>query len=207
MTHNPSATAQPQPSTSPDQQPPAGPGRPGPAANPPDARTPQQRVRISSPQTLLAAIPGLLGFQPVDSIVVIGTGQPGAEVELTLRYDLPDPAAPRAAAALAAGVLNILAVQHITTAAAVGYGADGAVSPVAAALRFRAVEAGITLTDVLRAEDGRYWSYVCATELLPVRRHPVQRRRPSDRPGVRRQRAPGAREQAGAGRHDRPGRR
>lgn len=162
MTHNPSPTAQPQPSASPGQRPPDEPGRPGPAANPPDARTPQQRVRISSPQTLLAAIPGLLGFQPADSIVVIGTGQPGAEVELTLRYDLPDPAAPRAAAALAAGVLNILAVQHITTAAAVGYGADGAVSPVAAALRFRASEAGVTLTDVLRADDGRYWSYVCA---------------------------------------------
>ncbi len=119
-------------------------------------------MRISSPKTLLAAIPGLMGFQPADSIVVIGTGQPGAEVELTLRYDLPDPAAPRAAVAIAAGVLNILAVQHITTAAAVGYGADGAVSPVAAALRSRAAEAGITLTDVLRAEDNRYWSYVCA---------------------------------------------
>jgi Domain of unknown function (DUF4192) len=162
MTHNPSATAQPKPPAAPGQQPSDEPGRPGPAASPPDARTPQQRVRISSPQTLLAAIPGLLTFQPADSIVVLGTGQPGAEVELTLRYDLPDPSAPRAAAALAAGVLNILAVQHITAAAVVGYGADGAVSPVAAALRFRAAEAGITLTDVLRAEDGRYWSYVCA---------------------------------------------
>ena len=68
---------------------------------------------------------------------MIGTGQPGAEVQLTLRYDLPDPAAPRRAAAIAAGVMNILTVQGITTAAAVGYGADGAVSPVAAALRDR----------------------------------------------------------------------
>jgi hypothetical protein len=161
MTHNPSATAQPKPSTPPGQQPSDEPGRPVPAASPPDARTPQQRVRISSPLTLLAVIPGLLSFQPADSIVVIGTGQPGAEVQLTLRYDLPDPAAPRAAAAIAANVLDILTVQHITAAAAVGYGADGAVSPVAAALRWRAAEAGITLTDVLRAEDNRYWSYVC----------------------------------------------
>jgi hypothetical protein len=153
MTHNPSATAQPKPATPPRLQPPD---------NPPDTRTPQLRVRISSPLTLLAAIPGLLSFQPADSIVIIGTGQPGAEVQLTLRYDLPDPAVPRGAAALAAGVLNILAVQGITAAAAVGYGADGAVSPVAAALRWRAAAAGITLTEVLRVEGDRYWSYVCA---------------------------------------------
>jgi hypothetical protein len=140
-------------------------------------------VRIGSPLTLLAVVPGLLGFQPADSIVVIGTGQPGAEVQLTLRYDLPDPASTRGAAAIAEGVTSILTMQCITTAAAVGYGADGVVSPVAAALRSRAAEAGVTLTEVLRAEDNRYWSYVCSnpaccpTDGTPfdVADHPVAR--------------------------------
>ena len=162
MTHNPSTGAQPKQSAPASRQSPAKPPRSGQAANPPDARTPQQRLRIGSPLTLLAVVPGLLGFEPADSLVVIGTGQPGAEVQLTLRYDLPDPAVPRGAAAIADGVTNILAVQHITTAAAVGYGPDSVIAPVADALRTRAAEAGIALTEVLRAEGDRYWSYVCS---------------------------------------------
>ena len=162
MTHNPSTAAQPKQSAPAAQRRPAKPRGSGPAANPPDTRTPQQRVRIGSPLSLLAVVPGLLSFQPADSIVVIGTGQPGAEVQLTLRYDLPAPAVPRAAAVIADGVTSILTVQHITTAAAVGYGPDRAVAPVADALRTRAAEAGIALTEVLRAEGGRYWSYVCS---------------------------------------------
>jgi hypothetical protein len=162
MTHNPSTATQPKQSAPAAQRHPAQPRRSGQAANPPDTRTPQQRVRIGSPLTLLAVVPGLLGFEPADSIVVIGTGQPGAEVQLTLRYDLPEPAAPQGAAAIADGVTNILTVQHITTAAAVAYGPDSAVAPVADALRARAAEAGITLTEVLRAEGDRYWSYVCS---------------------------------------------
>jgi hypothetical protein len=163
MTHNPSTAAQPKQSAPAARRHPAKALRSGQAANPPDTRTPQHRVRIGSPLTLLAVVPGLLGFEPADSIVVIGTGQPGAEVQLTLRYDLPGPGAPRgAAAAIAAGVTNILTVQHIRTAAAVAYGPDSAVAPVADALRARAAEAGITLTEVLRAEGDRYWSYVCS---------------------------------------------
>ena len=162
MTHNPSAAARPTQSAPAAQRHPAQPRRPGQTANPPDARTPQQRVRIGSPLSLLAVVPGLLTFEPADSLVVIGTGQPGAEVQLTLRYDLPEPTTLRGAAVLADGVANILAVQHITTAVAVGYGPDRAVAPVANALRARAAEAGIALTEVLRAEGGRYWSYVCS---------------------------------------------
>jgi hypothetical protein len=183
MTHNPSTAAQLKQSTPAGGRPPAEPRGSGRAANPPDAGTPRQRVRIGSPLTLLAVVPGLLGFAPADSIVVIGTGQPGAEVQLTLRYDLPDPAAMRGAAAIAEGVVSILTMQCITTAAAVGYGADRVVSPVAAALRSRAAEAGITLTEVLRADDNRYWSYVCSnpaccpTDGTPfdVADHPVAR--------------------------------
>ena len=183
MTHNPSTAVQPKQSAPAEGQPPDQPRGSGRAANPPDAGTPRQRVRIGSPLTLLAVVPGLLGFEPADSIVVIGTGQPGAEVQLTLRYDLPDPAAARGAAAIAEGVTSILAMQCITTAAAIGYGPDAVVSPVAAALRSRAAEAGIMLTEVLRAEDNRYWSYVCSNPAccpaegtpFDVADHPVAR--------------------------------
>jgi hypothetical protein len=95
---------------------------------------------------------------------VVGTESPGAAVRLTLRYDVPDPRRPGLAAALAAHAVGVLAAQGVTTAVAVGYGTDAAVAPVAGALRDRAAEAGISLTEVLRAESGRYWSYVCANQ-------------------------------------------
>jgi hypothetical protein len=124
----------------------------------PDAGVPRPRVRVGSPAHLLAVVPGLLGFEPGQSIVVVGTESPGAAVRLTLRYDVPDPRRPEAAAALAAHAAGVLAAQRVTTAVAVGYGTDAAVAPVANALRDRAAEAGISLTEVLRAENGRYWS-------------------------------------------------
>ncbi len=177
MTHNPSPTAQTPDST------PAVPRRSDEAANPPDGQASQRRVRIGSPLSLLAAIPGLIRFQPEHSIVVLGTGHPRGEVEITLRYDLPDPADPRSVAAVAANVLDILSAQGMATAAAVGYGTDAEVSPVVAELRSRAAQAGVTLTEALRVEDGRYWSYVCANpECCPadgtpfdVTDHPVTR--------------------------------
>jgi hypothetical protein len=120
------------------------------------------RVRIGSPTSLLAVIPGLLGFDPGRSIVVVGTESRTAMVRVTLRYDVPDPRQPGTAAALARHAVSLLDAQGLTSAVMVGYGPDAAVSPVAAALRERATAAGIAVTELLRAQDGRYWSYVCA---------------------------------------------
>ncbi len=133
----------------------------GAESGPPDAQVAQFRVRVGSPASLLAVVPGLLGFEPGRSIVMVGTESPGTAVRLTLRYDVPDPRQPPAALALAAHAVGVLAAQGVRTAVAVGYGDDAAVAPVAAALRDRAAQAGITLAEVLRAENGRYWSYVC----------------------------------------------
>ena len=183
MTHNPSPTAQTPDSSPAAQRTPAVLRRSDQAANLPDGPTGQRRVRIGSPLSLLAAIPGLIRFQPDHSIVVLGTGHPRGEVEITLRYDLPDPADLRAVAAVAGNVLDILSAQGMTTAAAVGYGADAEVSPVVGALRSLAEQAGLTLAEALRVEGSRYWSYVCANpECCPadgtpfdVADHPVTR--------------------------------
>ena len=143
------------------------PGQPGPRQTPRlaggalDARIPRLRVRIGSPTSLLAVIPGLLGFDPGHSIVVIGTDPRTAQVRVTLRYDVPDPCQPRVTAALAKHAVSLLDAQGVTAAVAVGYGTDAEVSPVAAALRECAAEAGIAVTELLRAENQRYWSYVC----------------------------------------------
>jgi hypothetical protein len=151
------------------------------AGGTPDARIPQLRVRVGSPTSLLAVIPGLLGFDPGHSVVVIGTEPGSAQVRVTLRYDVPDPRKPRVATALARHAVSLLGAQGVAAVAAVGYGTDAEIAPVAAALRERATDAGITVTEVLRAEDGRYWSYICTDpECCPadgtpfdVSRHPA----------------------------------
>ena len=82
--------------------------------------TQQLRVRISSPSSLLAVVPPLLGFEPSEpSLVVVGTEPPRAEVRITLRFDIPDA---RHAAAVVDDAIIYLATNGITTAAVVGYG-------------------------------------------------------------------------------------
>ncbi len=125
----------------------------------PDAGTAtERRIRIASPASLLAVVPVLLGFEPDNSMVVIGIEEPGAEVKLTLRYDLPDPGL---APAVAGHAMSVLTAQRIQTAVGVGYGPEHLVSPVAAALRECAPKTGVTVTELLRAENQRYWSYLC----------------------------------------------
>jgi len=120
-----------------------------------DARTARRAVRVDSAASLLAIIPGLLGFAPGRSIVVIGTEPGSAQVRVTLRYDLPDA---RSASAVARHAVGLLTSQGITTAVAVGYGDETAVTLIATALREHAAKAGVTLAELLRVDGQRYWS-------------------------------------------------
>lgn len=128
----------------------------------PQSEEQPQTVRVSGPASLLALVPHLLGFQPADSVVVIGTAPPSGQVRLTLRYDLPDPPDADIAREIARHAAEVLAAQELQTAAVVGYGSGPAVTPVADALRERAAATGLQITEMLRAENQRYWSYVCA---------------------------------------------
>ena len=121
-------------------------------------------VRMGSPGELLAVVPHLLGFVPQASLVVMGTAPPRDRIKVTLRYDLPDPPGAGVAADIAAHAVGVVGSQQLTAMTAVGYGAEVLVDPVAYALRDAARQAGIDLRDVLRVEDGRYWSYACGDE-------------------------------------------
>jgi hypothetical protein len=107
--------------------------------------------------SLLAGIPYLLGFEPASSMVVIGTRPCTGQITVMLRYDLPEPADPRAAADLATHATGILAGQHVRWASAVGYGPARLVTLVASALWAVAPRAGIEMRQILRVQDGRYW--------------------------------------------------
>ncbi|MGE5132353.1 MAG: DUF4192 domain-containing protein [Gemmatimonadota bacterium] len=127
----------------------------------PPARRSQPPVRLSSPAGVLAAVPHLLGFHPGRSLVVIGADGPRGRVRFGCRYDLPDPPDPGTAAAIAEHAASVLARERLTTVIVVGYGPGALVTPVADVLVPVLRERGLSLRELLRAEDGRYWSYLC----------------------------------------------
>jgi uncharacterized protein DUF4192 len=130
------------------------------------------RVRVSSPGDILAVVPHLLGFHPARSLVVVGAGSlagPGRRpegsaprVELAFRYDLPDPADAAAAAEIAGHAAAVLEQRALPTVIGIGYGPGALVTPVADALGAAVRGRGLRLHELMRVENGRYWSYVCA---------------------------------------------
>lgn len=126
-----------------------------------DPGRPAPRVKISSPASTLAVIPLLLGFHPERSIVVLGIAGPRSGVKMTFRYDLPDPPGPDGAGEIVAHARTVLARERAEVAIVVGYGPGRLVTPVADAITPAIRAAGIKVQDVIRAEDGRYWSYLC----------------------------------------------
>jgi len=111
---------------------------------------------------MLAVVPHLLGFHPRLSFVVIGAGGPRLRVELGFRYDLPDPPGAEAAAEIADHAVAVLAQRGATTVMGIGYGPGRLVTPVADAFAAAARQRRLDLRELLRVEDGRYWSYLCA---------------------------------------------
>ena len=86
---------------------------------------------------------------------------PDGRVQVALRYDLPDPPDHRHRRQIAAHAAAVLSRQQLTTVIVAGYGPGPLVTPVADAIRDAVTGAGLRLHDVLRVEDGRYWSYLC----------------------------------------------
>jgi Domain of unknown function (DUF4192) len=109
----------------------------------------------------LAAVPHLLGFHPSESMVVVGLDARRGRIVLAFRYDLPDPPDPARSQEITEHAVAVLKQRRIKTAIAAGYGAGSLVTPVAEQLSTGLRGAGIALRDLLRVQDGRYFSYVC----------------------------------------------
>lgn len=114
-----------------------------------------ERVRISSPGELIAAVPYLLGFVPADSLVVVVLGGARHEVVLVQRGDLggltPGVQAQLAGAARRSGG---------DSAALILFGAVGE-QATAWSVGSRLEAEGVRLLDVLRVHDGRWTSLLC----------------------------------------------
>lgn len=120
-----------------------------------------QRIRVGSVAGFLAAVPHLLGFRPADSLVVVGVAGPRHRVRFTFRYDLPDPPDAARAAQIAEHAITVLRRQRVRTVVIVGYGPGRLVTPVADVAGAVLRRERIAVSDLLRVEDGRYWSYLC----------------------------------------------
>ncbi len=119
------------------------------------------RIRVSSVAGFLAVVPHLLGFHPSRSMVVVGLDARRGRIVVAFRYDLPDPPDTALSRDIAEHAAAVLRQRRIRTAIAAGYGDGTLVTPVAGQLRASLRGAGIALRDLLRVQDGRYWSYVC----------------------------------------------
>ena len=118
------------------------------------------RMSLRTPQDVLAATPYLLGFHPEDSVVLFGCK--GTRLVFHLRGDLPPPAQ---AAGMAVSFAELLHARKITDVLAIGYGPDSTVSPMVTALELEMKRRGIAVRELLRADGGRFWSYLCGSPL------------------------------------------
>ncbi|WP_336213710.1 DUF4192 domain-containing protein [Nonomuraea sp. LPB2021202275-12-8] len=110
-------------------------------------------LTLTSPADVLAAVPYLVGFHPDDSLVVIGLDR--GQVKVTARWGLPFPPG------TLAPLVPLLARESVTEVVLVGYGPGERVTPAVDEARALAAQAGVEVGEVLRADGGRFWSYVC----------------------------------------------
>ena len=111
---------------------------------------------VKTPTDVLAVVPYLLGFTPERSVVVIAMRD--RRVVFQARADLPPT---DEIAAVAGHLATVVARQRVDSALIVAYGADADVTPTVDVLRESLEARRVRVSDALRADNGRYWSYVC----------------------------------------------
>lgn len=133
---------------------------------------------LTSPDTVLSAIPYLVGFAPSDSIVILWL-QDG-RILLTQRADLPT--GPKQEDAWVDLLFGHAAVKMCESIIVVAYCADPAAADVVAQVRARAAIENLHVMDALRTHDGRWWSLQCEDDgCCDAAGHPID---PSDRAAV-----------------------
>jgi hypothetical protein len=141
------------------------------ARKPSTSRRPEPyRVRISDPGEIAAGLPQLLGFRPVESVVVISLrGPSGRRVGLTVRADIP-PA--EHAGALARALTRSIRTDnpHAVLVAVVSEAPDEPEfggpelphRPLVQELTTALTDAGLPVREALLVRDGRWWSFDCS---------------------------------------------
>ncbi|RBQ13958.1 hypothetical protein DP939_43015 [Spongiactinospora rosea] len=126
---------------------------------------PNRVVRLQNAADLIAIVPYLLGFHPARSLVALTIipqeeNTPGyGGLRSVVWIDLP---ADRGNAPNVANRLTtLLAKEPLGYAVLIGYGSGSQVTPTMDAASGALTTAGFDLLEVLRCDEGRYWSYIC----------------------------------------------
>ena len=114
-------------------------------------------LRLREPLDVLGAVPYLLGYQPRDSIVLIGLSD--WRLHVTTRADLPIDVDDLTATTDA--LYDMLSETPVDSVIVVGYGPEESVRSLLPRLTSTFERLGITLFEAIRAHEGRYWSYLC----------------------------------------------
>ncbi len=120
-------------------------------------------LRVRSVVDLLSLASVTLGFEPEESLVVIGVAgrHPGFQV----RVDLPTRGrAEQEGPGLADQVVAAVSSQGCTRVAVIAFSGRAAAAQVAQLTAQHLERAGIELLDVLRSNGQRYWSLSCGAE-------------------------------------------
>jgi hypothetical protein len=116
------------------------------------------QIRVKDRDDLVAAVPYLLGFPPVDSLVCIAVNDDD-RIRFVARLNLPaaeEPFEPEPATRVAD-----LSARHGSAAIIVGYGPPDRVDPLAATLRAALRAVNVEVFDTIRVTDGRYYCLDC----------------------------------------------
>jgi hypothetical protein len=113
---------------------------------------PDCTITACSSAEAVAVAPYLLGFHPHDSLVVLG--MIGHAVDFAVRYDLPSQVTDFTEAA------EVIARQGADRVILIGYGPPWRVTPMVLEAGRALRVAEVTMQDVLRVADGRWWSYL-----------------------------------------------
>ena len=116
-------------------------------------------IPVRSPADLLALVPYLIGFHPSASLCVVGMRE--SAVTCAFRYDLPDS---DRLDEFSSSLAPMIAGKPVEVVVLAGYGPEADVTLVMSAAREAMTTAGVRVADALRADQGRYWSYVCGND-------------------------------------------
>ncbi|MBT8224980.1 MAG: DUF4192 domain-containing protein [Dactylosporangium sp.] len=118
------------------------------------------RLQLRTPADVLAAVPYLFGFHPIDSVVLLGLRD--TALVFHARCDLPAAKAPSGEVlALGEYLTQVLLAQTANAVLLVAFGPAERATPVLLATAQTMEAAGLAVLDQLRATDGRYWSHLC----------------------------------------------
>ncbi|MGW3352646.1 DUF4192 domain-containing protein [Nonomuraea rubra] len=126
-------------------------------AIPEQPATPSTTVRLQTPADLIAIVPYLIGYQLDQCIVLMAFTDD--MLTAAIRYDLPEQ--PSNPSDLVTHGIRLLTRHGIPRVALIGHGPGERVTPSMDAFSQALAEQGIDILDMIRCENGRYWSYLC----------------------------------------------